>query len=61
MHLVKILLFLYKKKLRDKGYKVYLLMGGDMDPKERDETVKRFNSGEIKILITTNLLSRGYE
>ena len=32
-----------------------------MDPKERDETVKRFNSGEIKILITTNLLSRGYE
>ena len=32
-----------------------------MDPKERDETVKRFNSGEIKILITTNLLSRGYD
>jgi ATP-dependent RNA helicase DDX19/DBP5 len=36
-------------------------MGGDMDPKERDETVKRFNSGDIKILITTNLLSRGYD
>jgi len=50
-----------QKKLKDKGYKVYLLMGGDMDPKERDETVKRFNSGEIKILITTNLLSRGYD
>ena len=50
-----------QEKLRNKGYKVYLLMGGDMDPKERDETVKRFNSGEIKILITTNLLSRGYD
>ncbi len=36
-------------------------MGGDMDPKERDETVKRFNSGEIKILITTYLLYRGYD
>jgi ATP-dependent RNA helicase DDX19/DBP5 len=50
-----------QNKLKTKGYKVYLLMGGDMDPKERDETVKRFNSGDIKILITTNLLSRGYD
>jgi ATP-dependent RNA helicase DDX19/DBP5 len=47
--------------LRSKGYKVYVLMGGQMDPKERDLTVKKFRSGEIQILITTNLLARGYD
>lgn len=44
-----------------KGYKVYILMGGDMDPKERVETVEKFKKGEIQILITTNLLSRGFD
>jgi ATP-dependent RNA helicase DDX19/DBP5 len=36
-------------------------MGGDMDPKERDETIRKFNKGEIQILITTNLLARGFD
>ena len=36
-------------------------MGGDMDPKNREETIKKFNAGEIQILITTNLLARGYD
>ena len=27
----------------------------------RDETIKKFNNGEIQILITTDLLSRGYD
>ena len=27
----------------------------------RDETIKRFRNGEIQILITTNLLARGYD
>lgn len=47
--------------LVSKGYKVYILMGGNMDPKERDETIKKFNRGEIQILITTNVLSRGFD
>jgi ATP-dependent RNA helicase DDX19/DBP5 len=48
-------------QLRKKGYKVYILMGGNMDPKERDETIKKFNKGEIQILITTNMLARGFD
>lgn len=50
-----------QQTLTKRGYKVYILMGGDMDPKNRDETIKRFNSGEIQILITTNVLARGYD
>ena len=50
-----------QQKLVSKGYKVYILMGGDMDPQNRDETIKRFKNGEIQILITTNVLSRGYD
>jgi ATP-dependent RNA helicase DDX19/DBP5 len=47
--------------LVSKGYKVYILMGGDMDPKERVETVEKFKRGDIQILITTNLLARGFD
>ena len=36
-------------------------MGGDMSFSNRDETIKKFRSGEIQILITTDLLSRGYD
>jgi len=50
-----------QQRLQSKGYKVFILMGGDMDPANRDETVKRFNSGQIQILITTDLLSRGFD
>jgi len=50
-----------QSNLVKRGYKVFLLMGGDMDRDERDETVKRFKNGEIQILITTNLLSRGFD
>lgn len=48
-------------RLRNKGYTVYLLMGGDMSLENRDETIKKFNEGKIKILITTDLLSRGFD
>jgi ATP-dependent RNA helicase DDX19/DBP5 len=55
----------YTAKLQEilvsKGYKVYILMGGNMDPKERFETVEKFKKGEIQIMITTNLLSRGFD
>ena len=32
-----------------------------MDPANRDETIKRFNKGEIQILLTTNVLARGFD
>ena len=47
--------------LRSRGYKVFLLMGGNMDPSERDATIEKFTKGEIQILITTNILSRGFD
>ena len=50
-----------REKLIKEGYKVFILMGGDMDPQNRIETIKRFNKGEIQILITTNVLARGYD
>lgn len=50
-----------QQKLVSRGYKVYILMGGNMDPSERTETVEKFKRGEIQILITTNLLSRGFD
>ena len=36
-------------------------MGGDMALSNRDETIKKFSNGEIQILITIDLLSRGYD
>ena len=50
-----------RKILLERGYKVFILMGGDMAPSNRDETIKRFRDGYIQILITTDLLSRGYD
>jgi len=47
--------------LRSRGYKVFLLMGGNMDPSERDATIEKFTKGEIQILITTNILARGFD
>ena len=50
-----------QQKLKERGKKVCILMGGDMDPRERDKTIKKFRDGEIQILITTDLLARGYD
>ena len=36
-------------------------MGGDMALANRDETIRRFRNGEIQILITTDVLARGYD
>ena len=47
--------------LIEKGFKVFILMGGDMDPTERDKTIQKFNKGEIQVLITTNVLARGFD
>ena len=50
-----------QRTLLSRGYKVYILMGGDMAVGNRDETIKKFRNGEIQILITTDVLSRGYD
>lgn len=49
------------KTLIEKGYKVQMLLGGNQDVENRDRTVSQFNKGEIQILITTNVLSRGFD
>ena len=50
-----------QENLLKRGYKVFILMGGDMALSNRDETIRKFSNGEIQILITTDLLSRGYD
>ena len=55
-HAVKLQESLFKR-----GKKVFILMGHDMNPQKRDETIKKFKDGEIQILITTDLLARGYD
>ena len=50
-----------QENLLKRGYKVFILMGGDMALRNRDETIRKFSNGEIQILITTDLLSRGYD
>jgi len=65
----RVIIFVNSKKgtvelqetLKKKGFKVYIIMGGDMDPLERDNTLKKFRAGEIQILITTNLLAKGFD
>jgi len=46
--------------LKDDGYKVAIIFG-KMSKEERDEYIDKFRNGEISTIITTNLLSRGYE
>jgi len=46
--------------LRKNGYKA-TIMFGDMSNEERDEMMKKFRSGEVNVIITTNLLARGID
>jgi superfamily II DNA/RNA helicase len=47
--------------LRDAGYKASLIMGGQMETWERDEQIELFRKGKIAMVITTDLLSRGFD
>lgn len=49
------------RRLRDEGHAVSLLYGGDMAPEERDRVIDEFRSGTTRVLITTNVLSRGVD
>jgi len=37
------------------------LLHGTLEKEERDEVIKKFKNGEIKVLVTTNVLSRGLD
>lgn len=46
--------------MRREGFKSRIIFG-DMAPEERDEMIEKFRSGEISVIITTNLLARGID
>lgn len=47
--------------LKDDGYQVSLIMGGDMSKEERDKQIEKFRSGASTVVITTDLLARGFD
>ncbi|KAH3756366.1 poly-A RNA export protein DBP5 [Pelomyxa schiedti] len=47
--------------MRAKGYTVSLLHGKNMEAQERDAVLKDFQDGNTRILISTNVLSRGID
>jgi len=49
------------ERMRSAQHEVSVIHGGDMDTKERDEVMLKFRKGENRILISTNLLSRGID
>lgn len=49
------------RRLRDQGHTVSVLYGGDMLPEERDKVIDEFRHGTTKVLVTTNVLSRGVD
>jgi len=48
-------------RMRKDGFKVSLLHGKDMEPKERDAVMKDFRENRTSVLITTNVLARGVD
>mmetsp|Transcript_19739 Transcript_19739/g.33913 ORF Transcript_19739/g.33913 Transcript_19739/m.33913 type:complete len:470 (+) Transcript_19739:42-1451(+) len=49
------------RRMRQAEHTVSLLMGGDMSMKDRDDIIDDFRRGQSKVLITTNVLSRGID
>ena len=46
--------------LRKEGFKSTIIFG-DMSAEERDEMIAKFRTGEVSVIITTNLLARGVD
>lgn len=46
--------------MRKGGYKSVIIFG-KMEAEERDEMISQFRLGEIKVIITTNMLARGID
>lgn len=63
------LIFLNSKKeldtvhefLSSKGYKAHVLAAERVSEEVRDEIIEKVRRGEVKVLLTTNLLSRGID
>jgi ATP-dependent RNA helicase DDX19/DBP5 len=49
------------QRMKTLGHETSVIHGGDMPPKERDSVMSKFRSGTNRILVTTNLLSRGID
>lgn len=49
------------KQLRGDGHTVSVLYGGDMAPELRDKVLDEFRHGITRVLVTTNVLSRGVD
>jgi len=49
------------QRMKAAQHEVSIIHGGDMQTKERDAVMLKFRNGENRILITTNLLSRGID
>ena len=46
--------------MRKEKYKSTIIFG-DMGWEERDEMIAKFKSGEVSVIITTNMLARGID
>jgi ATP-dependent RNA helicase DDX19/DBP5 len=47
--------------MREAGHKVEVLYGKDMSAEQRDRVLEDFREGKFKVLISTNVLSRGID
>ena len=47
-------------ELKKDGYKCAIIFGR-MTKEERDEYTEKFRQGDISVIITTNLLARGFD
>jgi ATP-dependent RNA helicase DDX19/DBP5 len=48
-------------QLRSGGHTVSVLTGGEMEAQERDRVIDEFRQGTTRVLVTTNVLSRGVD
>ena len=62
------IIFVNTKKFAETLYRMMrkanlkaILIFGDMMPDERDEMIGKFRTGEVSVVITTNLLARGVD
>ena len=46
--------------MRRENFKSTIIFG-DMSPEERDEMIGKFRTGEVSVIITTNMLARGVD
>lgn len=46
--------------MRKENYKATIIFG-DMSVEERDEMIQKFRTGEVSVIITTNMLARGID